>query len=248
MRSQRSAPTPHGGYTELVEAIAEYAGVRPGNIVLGNGSDDLILLCARAYAKSGDTVAIANEPTYPVYRSAAGLAGATVADESPVLTFQCRPNNPSGALDPLDPRRPLVVDEAYYEYAGDTVIDQIENDVIVLRTFSKAFGLAGARVGYAIASTETAAELRRRQDPLPLAAPSVALALAALADRPGRRSGAGRARALRQRAPRVGSRARPVVHELRLRPIRRRRGPRGDTARGRRGGPSGGWRIPLQRS
>ena len=174
----------HGGYTELVDAIADYVGLEPENIVLGNGSDNLILLCARAYARAGDTVAIANEPTYPVYRSAVGLVGASVGDESPVLTFQCRPNNPSGALDPLDPRRPLVVDEAYHEYAGDTVIDQIDSGVIVLRTFSKAFGLAGARVGYAVASPETATELRRRQDPLPLAAPSVALALAALADPP----------------------------------------------------------------
>ena len=174
----------HGGYCELVDAIAAYVGVSSDNIVLGNGSDDLILLCARTYAREGDTVAIANEPTYPVYRSAVGLAGASVGDGSPVLTFQCRPNNPSGALDGLDARRPLVVDEAYFEYAGDTVVDQIEDGVIVLRTFSKAFGLAGARVGYAVAAAQTAAELRRRQDPLPLAAPSVALALAALADPP----------------------------------------------------------------
>ena len=174
----------YGGYPQLVDAIAEYVGVSPENVVLGNGSDDLILLCARAYARTGDVVAIANEPTYPVYRSAAGLAGADVGDDDPVLTYQCRPNNPSGALDPLDPRRPLVVDEAYYEYCGDTVVGQIDDGVIVLRTFSKAFGLAGARVGYAIASAETATELRRRQDPLPLAAPSVALALAALADPP----------------------------------------------------------------
>ena len=174
----------HGSYPELVGAIAAYAGVSPDNIAIANGSDNLILLCARAYAKTGDTVAIANEPTYPVYRSAVGLAGASVGDDNAVLTFQCRPNNPSGALDPLDPRRPLVVDEAYYEYAQDTVVDQIDGGVIVLRTFSKAFGLAGARVGYAVAAADTAAELRRRQDPLPLAAPSVALALAALADPP----------------------------------------------------------------
>ena len=82
----------HGGYVELTAAIAEYAGVGPENIVLGSGSDDLILLCARAYASAGDAVAIANEPTYPIYRFAVSLAGAKVSDESPVLTFQCRPN------------------------------------------------------------------------------------------------------------------------------------------------------------
>ena len=158
----------HGGYPELIDAIAAYVGVGPDNIVLGNGSDDLILLCARTFAGPGDTVAVADEPTYPLYRTAAMLAGATVDSESPSVTYQCRPNNPSGALEALDPRRPLVVDEAYYEYCGDTAVDEIETGVVVLRTFSKAFGLAGARVGYAVADSEIAAELRRRQAPLPL--------------------------------------------------------------------------------
>ncbi len=174
----------HGGYPELIEEIAEYAGVAPDNLVLANGSDELILLCAKTLAGPGDTVAIADEPTYPLYRAAAGLVAADVGEDSPVVTFQCRPNNPSGSLEPLDPRRPLVVDEAYYEYANDTALGSIDSGVIVLRTFSKAFGLAGARVGYAIATPEVASELRRRQVPLPLAAPSVALARAALADPP----------------------------------------------------------------
>lgn len=174
----------HGGYPELVEALAEYAGVRPENIVLGNGSDELILLCARLFAAPGERVAIAQEPTYPLYRVAAGLAGAEVSEQSPSITFQCRPNNPSGALEELDARRPLVVDEAYYEYSGSTAVSEIDSGVIILRTFSKAFGLAGARVGYAIAATDAAEELRRRQAPLPLGSPSVALALAALADPP----------------------------------------------------------------
>lgn len=174
----------HGGYPRLVRAIAEYAGVGPENVVLGAGSDDLILLTARSFAGPGDAVSVANEPTYPLYRIAAGIAGATVGDADPVLTFQCRPNNPSGALDPLSPNRPLVVDEAYHEYAGETVADRIEEGVIVLRTFSKAFGLAGARVGYALAAADTAAELNRRQDPLPLSTISAQLALAALASPP----------------------------------------------------------------
>jgi histidinol-phosphate aminotransferase len=67
----------HGGYPELTRAIADYAGVGPENVVLGAGADDLILLCARAFAGPGDTVAIADEKTYPLYRVAAGLAGAT---------------------------------------------------------------------------------------------------------------------------------------------------------------------------
>jgi imidazoleglycerol-phosphate dehydratase/histidinol-phosphatase len=174
----------HGGYPELIRAIADYAGVGPENVVLGAGADDLILLCARAFAGPGDTVAIADEPTYPLYRVAARLAGAEVGDVDPVVTFVCRPNNPDGGLRALPAARPLIVDEAYYEYAGETAVGLIEDGVVVLRTFSKAFGLAGARVGYALADAETAAELNRRQAPLPVSTISAELALAALATPP----------------------------------------------------------------
>ena len=174
----------HGGYPELVAAIAKYAGVASENVVLGAGADNLIMLCARAYAGSGDRIAIVDEPTYPLYRLAAGAAGAEVGDGEAVLTYQCRPNNPTGALDEISAARPLVVDEAYYEYCGDTAAGLISDRVIVLRTFSKAFGLAGARVGYAVADQEIARELRRRQDPLPISTLSAALALAALAEPP----------------------------------------------------------------
>lgn len=174
----------HGGYPRLVAAIADYAGVEPENIVLGAGADDLILLCARAFAGPGDRVAIADEPTYPLYRVAAALAGAEVGDGGAAMTFTCRPNNPTGALGELSAARPLVVDEAYFEYAGETAAPLIAEGVVVLRTFSKAFGLAGARVGYALADRETAAELNRRQAPLPVSTLSAALALAALAERP----------------------------------------------------------------
>jgi histidinol-phosphate aminotransferase/imidazoleglycerol-phosphate dehydratase/histidinol-phosphatase len=174
----------HGGHSRLVAAVAAYAGVGPENVVLGAGADDLILLCARAFAGPGDVVAIASEPTYPLYRIAAGLAGAEVGDVRPAVTFCCRPNNPTGELGELPDARPLVVDEAYFEYAGETAAGLIEEGVVVLRTFSKAFGLAGARVGYALADRDTAAELNRRQAPLPVSTLSAALALAALADPP----------------------------------------------------------------
>ena len=115
---------------------------------------------------------------------AALLAGAEIGDTTPAVTFCCRPNNPTGALGALPDARPLVVDEAYFEYAGETAADLIGDGVVVLRTFSKAFGLAGARVGYALADAETAAELNRRQAPQPISGISAALALAALGDRP----------------------------------------------------------------
>ena len=171
---------PHGGYPGIHEAIAAYAGVEPENVVLGAGGDDLILLCAREFAAPGDVVSVPADPTYPLFRVAAELAGATVGDDSPVLTFCCRPGNPLGDFTPLPAARPLVVDEAYFEYAGETAVPLLDDGVIVIRTFSKAFGLAGARIGYLLAARDTAAELRARQAPAPVSTLSVALALAAL--------------------------------------------------------------------
>ena len=175
---------PHGGYPRLEEAIARYAGVSPENIVLGAGADDLILLVTRAFAGPGDRVAIANDPTYPMFQIAVWVAGAEIGDEDPVLTICCRPNNPTGELGELPSARPLVVDEAYFEYAGATAVELIDDGVIVLRTFSKVFGLAGARVGYALAGRDVAAELNQRQHPAPLSTLSAALAIAALRSPP----------------------------------------------------------------
>jgi histidinol-phosphate aminotransferase len=171
----------HGGFPELLAAIAAYNGLEPENVVLGAGADDLLMLCARAYAGAGDRVAIANEPSYPLYRVAAWVTGADVGDDDPALTFVCRPHNPSGAMVDLPAARPLVVDEAYFEYGGETALHLLgSNDVVVVRTFSKAFGLASARVGYALADVEVAGELNARQEPAPVSTISAALALAAL--------------------------------------------------------------------
>jgi histidinol-phosphate aminotransferase len=172
---------PHGGYPRLTDVIAEYAGVAPENVVLGAGADDLILLVTRSFAGPGDRVAIANDPTYPMFQIAVWVAGAEIGDDDPVLTICCRPNNPTGELGDLPDSRPLAVDEAYFEYSGSTAVDLIEDDVIVIRTFSKAFGLAGGRVGYALAGRELASELNRRQHPAPISTLSAALALAGLA-------------------------------------------------------------------
>ena len=178
---------PAGGYRALRAAIADCAGVTPEHVVLGAGADDLILLCARAFAGPGDEIAIPPAPTYPLYRIAAQLAGAQVTDgylPHVALAFACNPNNPTGELMSLPEVRPLVVDEAYFEYSGQTAVPLLDDGVIVLRTFSKLFGLAGARIGYALAAPDTAAELNARQAPAPVSTVSAALAIAALADPP----------------------------------------------------------------
>jgi histidinol-phosphate aminotransferase len=171
----------HGGFPELLRAIADYNGLEPENVVLGAGADDLLMLCARAYAGPGDRIAIADEPSYPLYRVAAWVTGADVGEDDPALTFVCRPHNPTGAMVDLPDARPLVVDEAYFEYGGETALPLLGNgDVVVVRTFSKAFGLASARVGYALADTELAAALNDRQQPAPVSTLGAALALAGL--------------------------------------------------------------------
>ena len=175
---------PPGGYVELRRAIAVYTDVDPEQIVLGAGADDLILLCARCFAGPGDQIAIPAAPTYPLYRMAAQLAGADVGEDDPVLTYTCRPSSPDGELRPVPEARPLVCDEAYFEYCGETAIPLLDDDVIVLRTFSKAFGLAGARIGYALASRDVAADLNARQAPAPVSSLAAALAIAALASPP----------------------------------------------------------------
>jgi histidinol-phosphate aminotransferase/imidazoleglycerol-phosphate dehydratase/histidinol-phosphatase len=111
------------------------------------------------------------------------MAGATIIDDpqNADLVFLCRPNNPTGELPDIpDVPGQLVIDEAYADYAGVDALDRIKNGAIVLRTFSKAYGLAGARVGYALATPETIEIIASRQAPLSVSSISAALALAAI--------------------------------------------------------------------
>ncbi len=175
-----------GRYATLRAAIARYHDVAIEQVVLGAGSDELIVLCARVFALGG-TVATVPANSYSMYRFAAGMAGATVIDDpaNADLVFVCRPNNPTGELvDVPDVQGQLVVDEAYAEYAGVSALDLVDSGVIVLRTFSKAHGLAGARVGYAICDEPRAKILSSRLAPLSVSALSAALALASLSSPP----------------------------------------------------------------
>lgn len=192
---------PPGGYRELHEAAAAYAGVEPDQVALGAGADDLICTCARTFLGPGSRAAIL-APTYSLYRVASWLEGADVLAVDSLdagalagadLVWICNPNNPTGETrDPEElaalaralPGVPVVVDEAYVEYGGETVVPWIESapNLIVLRTLSKAFGLAALRVGYALAAPEVALELERRRAPAPVTAPSARIAAAALRD------------------------------------------------------------------
>lgn len=191
---------PEGTYRELREAAAGYAGVEPDEIVIGAGADDLIGLVARTFLGPGRRAAV-QPPTYPLYAIASGIEGAEViaaALEPDALhgvdvVWVCNPANPTGEL--LDPESiaaiarelpdaVVAVDEAYFEYAGQTVVPLVREapNLLAIRSLSKAFGFAALRVGYVVASREVAAELTRRRAPAPVAAPAARIAAAALRD------------------------------------------------------------------
>src|SRR5262249_23475696 len=125
---------PDGTYRELREAAAAYVGVGVAweQVVVGAGADGLILLCARTFLGEGRVAAV-TDPTYSVYRIATHLAGAHVQEtvDGCALVWRCNPNNPTGEAVPArelvalardHPDVPVVVDEAYVEFGGESVV------------------------------------------------------------------------------------------------------------------------------
>lgn len=172
---------PDNEAAELKEALAEYTKVDEDKILCGNGSDELLKIIIDTFVDKGDTV-VTHSPSFAMYKVMTQIAGGKLLevagdeefsiDIDKIITkanenkskviFLCSPNNPTGRIikkediiKVLDNTTSIVVvDEAYYEFFGESVIDKINayENLIVLRTLSKAFGLAGLRVGYGIAS------------------------------------------------------------------------------------------------
>ncbi|MCO5171341.1 MAG: histidinol-phosphate transaminase [Planctomycetes bacterium] len=172
----------------LLEALARFAGWRPDGVLVGNGSNELISVVLQATVGEGVAVALP-QPTFTLYASMVTTLGGRVVtvpldaelrfDEGALLAAQaregarvlivCSPNNPTGShLDEPALRRLLrawqglvVVDEAYQEFTGWSAVPLLAEfpHLVVLRTFSKAMGLAGLRVGYLLARPELATEL-----------------------------------------------------------------------------------------
>lgn len=204
---------PDGGGYKLRNALAEKYDLALENIVLGNGSNEIIELLCHCFLNQ-DAELIAAEHAFVVYKLMATLFGAKyveVADpdfihdvdamadaitENTRLVFIANPNNPTGtmvneaALDRFMDRLPehvvAVFDEAYFEFledAPDTLKYVREGrNVCVLRTFSKAYGLAGLRIGYGLASPQVAAILQKARQPFNANAMAQAAALAAMSD------------------------------------------------------------------
>ena len=185
---------PDGTYRDLREAAGSYCGVEAAQVVVGAGADELIALCARTYLGPGRRAAI-SEPTYGLYRIVTEQEGAEVVSspDGADLIWVCNPNNPTGELrEPVElaalartrPDAIVVVDEAYFEFADATCVPLIagQPNLIVLRTLSKAFGLASLRVGYAVAGPAVAAELELRRAPASVSGPAARIAAAALCE------------------------------------------------------------------
>ncbi len=183
---------PDSWQTELRKLLSEYTGVSAKHIVAGAGSDQLIDLILRLFLEPGDEV-VNCIPTFamfdfftrlnggvPVevprdeeYRVDVSAVRKAVTGKTKVI-FLASPNNPTGTIMPradilqvLDTGVPVVVDEAYYEFTGETVaplIGQYAN-LMVLRTFSKWAGLAGLRVGYGLFPLKIADCLLRVKEP-----------------------------------------------------------------------------------
>jgi histidinol-phosphate aminotransferase len=195
-----------------IARMAPRFGVRVEEMLLTAGIDEALHLIADAYLERGRSVLLV-EPTFPMYRFFSGQSDARVralrydaemrfplADvlgalrEAPSIFFLANPNNPTGTLLGLRElgkildagRRTLVVvDEAYFDYCGVTALPWIRRrrNLIVTRTFSKATGLAGLRLGCIFAHREIAEILRRAQAPYPVSVAALAAAAAALRDR-----------------------------------------------------------------
>lgn len=199
---------PAANYQTLREAASALSGLDPDQIVPGAGVDELLLLCGRAFLDRGDT-AVATTPTYPLYEISTLQAGAVLQPipasppdfEFPVndvvraardadLVWLCAPSNPIGnavtdeAIDAVIAATDglVVIDAAYAEFSGTDWSVRVarHHNVIVLRTLSKAFGIAGARVGYAMAHPDLISAIDGIRPPGSISSVSVDLGIAAL--------------------------------------------------------------------
>jgi len=215
---------PDTSYTTLTGALAAYTGASPDEITVGAGADEILDLLAKAYVGARDPVVL-SRPTYAMFRIVSEMAGGRVdavpgkgldVDQDRLLqqssharlTWLCNPNNPTGELLPatfiekLAETSPgvVAVDEAYFEFSAVTAAGLIARfpNLVVVRTLSKAFGLAGVRVGYALAGPAISAALRRVRPPGSISVVSEALGVRSVRDQPGMRERVSRIVACRE--------------------------------------------------
>jgi len=199
-------------YQAPTKILARYFRVKPEELLLTNGGDDALRVFFDTFVEPGSHILIC-EPTFPMYRYYGEIAGARVKTlhysgemafplpavlkalrENPRVFFLANPNNPTGTL--VDKaaiekiltaaqRTAVVLDEAYADFSGVTGVPWIRrhSNLFIAKTFSKAAGLAGLRLGAVIAQRESLALVRRALPPFPVNAAALTAGVAAVQER-----------------------------------------------------------------
>jgi histidinol-phosphate aminotransferase len=210
---------PDGGGYALKQALSKRFNLPPGQIILGNGSDELIHLLGLVFLGSEEDEVVVGDPSFVRYDAAAKLAPSKLikvpldseykhdlvamrkrVNDKTKLVFIANPNNPTGTvvlkkeldhfLSDLPKNTVVILDEAYFEFAEDlqgfpNSLDYVREgrNLVGLRTFSKTYGLAGIRIGYAFANPAIADGLERTREPFNVNSLAQVAAIAALEDR-----------------------------------------------------------------
>ncbi|MBI5848758.1 MAG: histidinol-phosphate transaminase [Nitrospirae bacterium] len=206
---------PDGAGYYLKNALSEMLLITPDELILGNGSNELLDIAARTYLQAGDEAVMAS-PSFVVYGMAVQSVGgksiqvplkdfrhdleamAAAITPKTKMIFIANPNNPTGTINTNDEFDRLmekitddmlvVIDEAYYEYVtAPDYADSMKQfragkNILILRTFSKIYGLAGLRIGYGIAKKEILTDMNRLREPFNTNSLAQKAALAALRD------------------------------------------------------------------
>jgi histidinol-phosphate aminotransferase len=199
-------------YEVPARKLARYFRVDPEELLLTNGGDDALRVFFDTFVEPRTDVLIC-EPTFPMYRYYAEIAGARIKvlrygsnmefpfeealaalRKNPRLFFLANPNNPTGTLVPVDavrklvraaPRTVIVLDEAYAEFSPESAVPRVREfpNLFVTRTFSKAEGMAGLRLGAVIGHRDSLAFVRRAMPPYPVNLAALVCGVAAVEER-----------------------------------------------------------------
>jgi histidinol-phosphate aminotransferase len=200
----RFYPSPSAAAARV--AIANRFDLAPEMVVLGNGADELIEMCFRAFAGAGDQVAFAT-PTYPLLEPVAAIHECEVsphrmgdgwkmpdslAEDPARLKFVVNPNSPTGTWHRREVIEPIVkgssgvvvLDEAYVDFAPEARLDLLRkyDNLVILRTMSKSYALAGMRIGFALGNPELIAAMDLVKDVYNMDRLAIVAATAAIAD------------------------------------------------------------------
>jgi histidinol-phosphate aminotransferase len=200
----RLYPDPNA--VNVKKKVAEIFSTKPERVMAGNGSDELLTIIIRCFVGQGDKV-VYPYPTYLLYKTLSEIqdARACIVDfledyslpeeilvEDATVTFICNPNSPSGTMVSVDKvsdlakkvNGVLVVDEAYVDFADDNCLRLVDEhpNIIILRTLSKSYSLAGMRLGFAVAQEDLIKGMMKVKDSYNVDRLSMASAIAALDD------------------------------------------------------------------